>query len=91
MSEKDKYHVISLMWTLKDKTNIGGKKRGKSRNRVLTVENKLIVTRQEVGRGDGLNRLWIKLDIYCDEHQMLYISIASLNSIPETNIRLYAN
>ena len=41
------------MWNLRNKTNVrGGKeKRGKPRNRLLTIENKLLVTRKEVGGG----------------------------------------
>ena len=54
-SEKDKYHMISLMWNLRNKTNKQRekKKRDKSRNRLLTIENKLMVTRGEVGGGMG--------------------------------------
>lgn len=33
--------------------NVGGKKTGKPRNRLLTVKNKLMVTRGEVGGGLG--------------------------------------
>ena len=34
-SEKDKYHIISLMWNLRNKTDEHrGKKRGKPRNRL---------------------------------------------------------
>ena len=48
------------MWTLrnkhKKKTSIGGKKeRGTPRNRLLTIENKLIVARGEMGWEKGLN------------------------------------
>ena len=53
-SEKEKYH-ISLMWNLRNKTNEQREKRGrdKSRNKLLTIENKLICTRGEEGWGDG--------------------------------------
>ena len=45
------------MWNLRNKTNEHrGKKRGKLRNRLLTIENKLRVTGGEVGEGNGLNR-----------------------------------
>ena len=47
-SEKDKYHDFTHMWNLRNKTNEqrGRKKeRGKPRNRFLTVENTLMVTR----------------------------------------------
>ena len=40
------------MWDLRNKTNKHGgveEKRGKPRNRLSTIENKLIVTRGEVG------------------------------------------
>ena len=48
------------MWNLRNKTNDhrGMKERGKPRNRLLTIENKLMVAREEVGGrmgkiGDG--------------------------------------
>ena len=49
-SEKDKYHMILLMWNLRNKTDEHGArgKRGKPENRVLIIENKLTVT---VGMG----------------------------------------
>ena len=44
--------MISLVWYLKNKANKQrGKKRGKPRNRLLTIENKLMVTGREVGGG----------------------------------------
>ena len=49
-------------------------KRGKPRNRLLTIEN-----------------MEIKEGTCCDKHQVLYVSVESLNSIPETNITLYVN
>ena len=49
-SEKDKYRMISLMWTLRNKQR---KKRDKPRNRPLATENKLMVAWGEVGRGMG--------------------------------------
>ena len=33
----------------------------------------------------------IKECTYCDEHQVLYVSVESLNYIPETNIMIYVN
>ena len=56
-SEKDKYHVISLMCGLQG-TKQTKKKRDKPKDRLLTVENKLMVTSGEVGGftaeiGDG--------------------------------------
>ena len=46
-SEKDKYRKISLIWNLRNKTRShrGKKERGKPRNRLLTIENKQMVTR----------------------------------------------
>ena len=32
---------------------MGGKRRGKPRNKLLIIDNKLIVTRREVGGGKG--------------------------------------
>ena len=63
-SEKDKYHMISLMWNLrnkmnrvkKKKKNVGGRGGGKPRNRLLTIGNTLMVTRGEVGGG------WVKYE-----------------------------
>ena len=49
-SEKDKYH----MWNLRNKTR--GRKRkkgGKPRNRLSTLESKLMVTRGEISEGEG--------------------------------------
>ena len=43
------------MWNLRNKTKEQKKKRerGKPRNRLLTIENTLMVTRREVGEGMG--------------------------------------
>ena len=38
------------MWNLKNKINEHRKKRDKPRNRLLTIESKLMVTRGEAGR-----------------------------------------
>ena len=51
----------------------------------LTVENKLMVTRGEMGGGMGFK------GCTCDEHWMLYVSVESLNCTHETNIMLYVN
>ena len=50
-SEKDKYHIISLMCNLRNKENEhkGGKKIGKPRSRILTTESKLMVYQREGG------------------------------------------
>ena len=55
---------------------------GKPRNRLLTIENTLMVTRGEVGER------WVKWMMgikegTCDEHWVLYVSVESLNSTPE--------
>ena len=61
--------------------NIRGNKRGKPRSRLLTMENKLMVTEGDMGRG------WVKqvMDVKagtCDQHWVLYASDESLNSTP---------
>ena len=50
-SERHKYCVISLIWNLRNKTNEQRekKKEDKPRNRLLTIENKVIFTRGRVG------------------------------------------
>ena len=53
-SEKENYHMISLIWNLRNKTDEHRKNRGKPRNRLLTIENKLRVAGGEVGGGDGV-------------------------------------
>ena len=66
-SEKDKYHIISLMWNLRNKTKRAKQKKSvcethththththTQRNNLLTVENKLMTTR---GRWVGE---WVK-------------------------------
>ena len=53
LSKKDKYHMTSLMWNLRNKTSKQREKKreeGKPKNRVLRVESKLIITR---GEADG--------------------------------------
>ena len=67
------------------------REREKPRNRLLTKENKLIVTRGEVGRGWVEWVVEIKEGTCCDEHWVLYTSDQSLNSTPETSITLYVN
>ena len=64
------------MWNLRNKTNEhrwGKKERGKPRNRLLTIENKLMVTGGEVGGGQVKWVVGVKEDTY-DEHWMLYVS-----------------
>ena len=53
-SQKDKYHIISLMWNLRNKTHEQRKKSERqTKNRLFTIENKLMVTRGEVIQGMG--------------------------------------
>ena len=57
-SEKDTYHMISLLcriYETKQMSKWKKKKRGKPRNILLTIENKLMVTSGE-GWRDGLKR-----------------------------------
>ena len=45
---------FTLMWNLRNKINQHrGKKKGKPKNRLLTTEHKMMVTRGEVVRGMG--------------------------------------
>ena len=57
VSERQIPYDFTHMWNLLNKTNEqnGGKKRERiiTRNRLLTIENKLIVTRGEVDVGTG--------------------------------------
>ena len=52
-SVKDKYHAISLTCGIYE-TKMNKEKRDKPKNRLLTIENKLVVTRGEVRGG------WVK-------------------------------
>ena len=62
-----------------------------NQKRLLTIENKLMITRHEVGGvlgeiGEG--------DLECtyhDEHWVMYRVIEALCCTPETNITLYVN
>ena len=80
------------MWNLRNKTDehMGGKKRGKPGNRLLTTENKLRVARGEVGEGWSKQVMGIK-EGPCDEQQVLYVSDKSLYLAPETKVTLYVN
>ena len=66
-SEKDKYHMISLMWNLRNKTSEqrGKRESDKPRKRLLTIENKLMVTR---GGGWAKWVMGIKEGTCCGEH-----------------------
>ena len=52
----------------------------------LNTENRLRVAGEEVGGGMG-----IKEGTCWDEHWVLYVSVESLGSTPETNSTLYVN
>ena len=67
------------------------KKEKKTRNRLLTTENKLRVAGGEVSRGCAEWVMGIKEGTYCEGHWVLWVSDESLNSTPETNITLYVN
>ena len=60
---------------------------GKPRNRSLTLENKLMVTREEVGGGWVKQVMGIKDSICHDEHwvTVMYGIVESLYCRPETN------
>ena len=64
------------------------KKRGKPEIILLTIENKLRVAGEEMGRRWVNWVRGIKVGI-CDEHWVLYVSDESLNPTPETN--MYVN
>jgi len=67
------------------------RERGKPRNRFLTIENKLMVTRGEVGGRMGEIVMGIKECTCHDEHLVMYRIVESLYRTPETNITLYVN
>lgn len=55
MLEKDEYHMISLMWNLRNKTDKRKKKKrgGKQTIRDSYLENKLRVDEGKIGGGMG--------------------------------------
>ena len=63
-SEKDNYHMISLMWNLRNKTNEQREKKEREANQETLksfLENKLMVTRERKGRwGMGHRRRGLK-------------------------------
>ena len=80
--ERQIYNFTHI-WNLRNKTK-------KPRNRLLTTENKLMVTRGEVGGGWARWVMGIKEGVCCDEHWVLFVN-SKLNSTPETNLTLYVN
>lgn len=82
------------MWSLRNKTNELRREKGercKSRNRFLTIKNKLMVTKGEVGWGWVKWVMGIKECTYQEEHRVGYGSVESLSCIPETNVTLYVS
>ena len=71
------------------------KERDKPRNRLLTIENKLMVTRRARrgggSRDGGRQVMGIKEDTCGDGHRVMYGSVESLYHTPDTNITLYVN
>ena len=70
-SEKDKHHMISLIYRIlkMKQMNIGeGRKKETSHKRLLTIENKLRVAGGDVGGGWPRWVMGIKEDICCNEH-----------------------
>ena len=65
--------------------------RDKPRNRLLTIDNKLMVTTKEVGGGWVKQVMEINESTCHDEHWVMYGIVESLYNIPETNITLYVN
>ena len=66
-SKKDKYRNFTQMWNLRNKTN-EQRKKSKPKNRLLTIENKLMVTRREVGGGMDETGEGDREYTYHDEH-----------------------
>ena len=79
MSEKNKYHIISLVCNLRNKKHEQMREkrdRGKPINRFLTMENKLMVTRRNMGEEWWVRQVMrIKKYICCDEHKVNYYTI----------------
>ena len=69
------------------------RKRSKPGKRLLAIQNKLRVTEGEMGAEGGGWARWVTgiEEGTCGEHWVLYVSDKSLNSAPETNIKLYVN
>ena len=67
------------------------KERDKPKNRLLTVENKQMVTREELDGGMGEIGEGNKVYTYLDEHLVTYRMVESPYCTPETNLILYVN
>ena len=99
-SEKDNYHMVSLICGIKETVQriIGegrGGKNGKSseretnHERLWTLRNKLRTSEERgVGEWDRLV-MGIKEGTCCDEHWVLYAANESLNTTSKTNDVLY--
>ena len=69
----------------------GDKKTNQETDRLLTIENRLRVTRGEVGGDGGWVKLVMGIKEYtcCDEYLVLYGIVEILYCTPEINITLY--
>ena len=73
------------------KQQVNKDKQDKPKNRLLTIENKLVVARREVGGRMGEIGEGDLECAYYDEHQVMYRIVESLYCTPETNITYYVN
>lgn len=69
---------------------IGEKKEEESQEQTNSIKTKLMVTTGEVGGEMGEKVMGIK-QCTCDEHQVLCLSVESLNYTTESSITLYVN
>ena len=82
-------YYFTHIWSLRNKTSEQRKKIDKKpRNRLLTLQNTLMVTRWEMG-GGGVKQVMGMRECICDdEHWTMYRNVESLYYRPETNITL---
>lgn len=66
------------------------KKEEDSQEQINSIKTKLMVTTGEVGGEMGEKVMGIK-PCTCDEHQVLCVSVESLNYTTESNITLFVN
>ena len=89
--EKDKYHIISLMWNLRNKMNMQREKREReTKKQILNYREQSDGCQRGGGQEGGRNRCWDEGTCH-DEHRVMYGSVESLYCTPETNITLYVN
>ena len=94
-SEKDKYHMFSLMWNLRNFTEDHGGREGKkvvtereaNHKRLLNTENKLRVDGR--GGGEGKWVMGIEEGTCWVEHWVLYLSSESWESTLKTKSTQY--